>query len=1106
MKTNWKGQVKTMKNMKKLIVVLLLVSGVSAHAAGADTATPVKAVWTPAQLGGDLVLWLDAQDTGTITKDGAGLVSQWEDKSGKGNHVTSSAGHEPTFVATGGVNGLQSLAFAGNANGEGKYMGKLSPTGLPTGNASYTALVVYEHDATLGGSVRADYEYLLSVGGDATGAKLATIEMKSGAGGRFVHHGRDASIDGPPPFRDGNPNFYINDYDATTFTEKLYFNGTFVDDHDWTADGGLALNPTAISLNAFSVPAWPALGSQAYIGEIVLVSGLLSDEDRQKLEGYVARKWYYAARKWYSNADPFNGETDVKLDLSARTVANAVSWDAPAGVTPDSYDVYMDTDLNAIAEATAAEPGTVYFSKGQTGTSFCPGVDLSYDQTYYWRVDATVDLGSGPEVLTGDVWSFESYMEPYTPPSSERQQAWRKTLASGDYAAIAKAYADYMIEHGRDRYGKVHSPLFVSILDRKSATVPKGAPYPHVITKPYAPGLRQDHKMRPHDRTGAGANPLQDLPLYGLLYRLTELTGKKRYAEEADKSIAWFLENAQNPATGLYAWGSHVFWNVHTEQAAGWHEYNYVWPYWDRHPEALKRFAHGLWNHQITDQRTGRFSRHADYHRHGPGGEAFDFPQCGACFMDIWAREYGRSGDATSKQALEMLLKMYRSLRHPETGAMSWCSSNARHRRENASITMNVFMATALQDAAAHVEKRDPELAEDMRTFVRFMEDEHLSNDYDELFDVAVKGILTIRKVARPDCYWPDVFSAPEGVDASVGYSLKTLDGKPAASLAYLTPWFPGRSYAEFAILLKKRLERCEEKHKATYRRILLDTADIYMTIGPEVQFAQYPDNVSDVVELLRYVYKLTDDVAYLHRADQMMRLGLRLFFDETSPLPKITNFDDWYESSLKNESSVEILRQMLELSLDLEKLPEARRAAPRVAAEARDGAWHARLDGATPDAMLQYGSEHQHGLYLSQRRGEGRRQISLSDVITRIPTVQEADELNGRMKRFTGKYSTTTQIAYGGLKDVPRNVTLTISNTGEKAVRVRVEATLHDTYHDNGQEKIEKTIPAGQQASFALAAAPRKWIRHLTVTGDIKEAPLELKGISFKMAPRNDL
>ena len=140
-----------------------------------------------------------------------------------------------------------------------------------------------------------------------------------------------------------------------------------------------------------------------------------------------------------------------------------------------------------------------------------------------------------------------------SPMTQQEQQQWRKTLDAYDYTGIAKAYANYMIAHGRDVYGKVHSPLFVSAMDRKTATVFKHGhiPYPHVIAKPYAPGLRRDHKMRPQDRTYSGGNPLEDLPLYGLLYRLSELTGDKRYGEEADKSIAWFLSNAQSPSTGL---------------------------------------------------------------------------------------------------------------------------------------------------------------------------------------------------------------------------------------------------------------------------------------------------------------------------------------------------------------------------------------------------------------------------------------------------------------------------------------------------------------------------------------------------------------------------
>ena len=682
---------------------------------------------------------------------------------------------------------------------------------------------------------------------------------------------------------------------------------------------------------------------------------------------------------------------------------------------------------------------------------------------------------------------------------------WRKTRAGHDYAAIAKAYADYMIEHGRDDYGKVHSPLFVTVLNRKTGK-PFKAPYPHVIAKPYAPGLRRDHKMRPYDRTYVGSNPLQDLPLYGLLYRLTEMTGDTRYAAEADKSIAWFLDNAQ-AGSGLFPWGSHMYYHVEQDHGVysagryGGHEYNYVWPYWDQNPEALKRFAYGIWNHHVRDHKTGHFNRHSNDRSGG-----MEFPQTGSCFMDIWAREYSRSGDPQMKQAIQMLLKLFRSMRDPKTGAMAWCTAEGADRREVASVGMNLFMATTLQDAAALVEKRDPDLAEDMRKFVRFMDDEYLSNDYDKILDVAGKGILTWYSLADRTCMAKGLTPPPDGADASVGFPLKTPDGKPAASLYYLTPWFPGRSYAETALLLRDRHERCEPKHKPTCRRALLDIADIYMTIGPEVQFAQYPDNVADVVELLRYCHKLTGNVAYLHRADQMMRLGLRLFFDDTSPLPKMSNFDDWYESSLKNESSVAILRQMLELSLDLEALPEEQRTAPRVLAEERNGAWHAKLEDSTDGTLFRYGPENRRELFLSQSKTADARHIRLSDAITRIPTAAEADELNGRMTRFTGKGHTTASIAYGGLKDVPRQVELVLRNTGRSATKVRVTATLHDTYHDNGQEQCEKALQPGEQQSFALTAPARKWIRRLSITGGTGHSTLQLESLGLVITPRSEL
>jgi hypothetical protein len=63
----------------------------------------VNRPWTPAQLGSDLALWLDADDASTVTLNGS-TVSQWSDRSGNGRNITqSAAANQPAYV-TGQLN------------------------------------------------------------------------------------------------------------------------------------------------------------------------------------------------------------------------------------------------------------------------------------------------------------------------------------------------------------------------------------------------------------------------------------------------------------------------------------------------------------------------------------------------------------------------------------------------------------------------------------------------------------------------------------------------------------------------------------------------------------------------------------------------------------------------------------------------------------------------------------------------------------------------------------------------------------------------------------------------------------------------------------------
>jgi uncharacterized protein YjdB len=72
------------------------------------TATPTG--WTPAALGTNLSLWLDADEASSITLNGS-TVSQWNDKSGNGRHATQgTASAQPAYTAS-GLNGRPVLTF-----------------------------------------------------------------------------------------------------------------------------------------------------------------------------------------------------------------------------------------------------------------------------------------------------------------------------------------------------------------------------------------------------------------------------------------------------------------------------------------------------------------------------------------------------------------------------------------------------------------------------------------------------------------------------------------------------------------------------------------------------------------------------------------------------------------------------------------------------------------------------------------------------------------------------------------------------------------------------------------------------------------------------------
>lgn len=244
--------------------------------------------------------------------------------------------------------------------------------------------------------------------------------------------------------------------------------------------------------------------------------------------------------------------------------------------------------------------------------------------------------------------------------------------SSNDFLGVVRRYADAMIEHGRDTYGPQKSGLLLSALDRTTLAPLKVRPAP--------PG-----GIRRGDRPGRawvemnGANPMLDQNLLRILYTLTEITGETRYAKTADEELTWFFNNTMSPKTSLLPWGEHLSWDViHDIPISGgdemMHEFARPWMLWDRcfalAPEASRKFALGLWEHQIANHKTGGFDRHAPYFEHGPV-DGKDFARHGAFYIGTWCYAWNYTKDETYLRAIEAILARFERKRVQKDGSFA---------------------------------------------------------------------------------------------------------------------------------------------------------------------------------------------------------------------------------------------------------------------------------------------------------------------------------------------------------------------------------------------------------------------------------------------------
>ena len=119
----------------------------------------------------------------------------------------------------------------------------------------------------------------------------------------------------------------------------------------------------------------------------------------------------------------------------------------------------------------------------------------------------------------------------------------------------------------------------------------------------------------------------------------------------------------------------------------------------------------------------------------------------------------------------------------------------------------------------------------------------------------------------------------------------------------YTSTWSSGYGYgthAEVANIIYGRYENLKNEHiemSNQYKDMVLEVGEKYMVSAPDTSILLKPNEFSEVIELMLNCNKITGEKKFLNRANFFGKLGIELFLNDDSPIPKATNQHNHYES-----------------------------------------------------------------------------------------------------------------------------------------------------------------------------------------------------------------
>lgn len=244
-----------------------------------------------------------------------------------------------------------------------------------------------------------------------------------------------------------------------------------------------------------------------------------------------------------------------------------------------------------------------------------------------------------------------------------------------------RVFADTLLACGLDRLGPKETPAWAGVIDTHTWTVP-------VAGVPPPPGIR------PGDRAVGGANLYHDTVTLRVFRALSGLTGDERYRRAARAYMAWFLQECRHPATGLLAWGEHLYYDFTRDAVAAErksHEFLEWSPPWDLlweiDPPAVTAAIAGLRYHHYRDEPGSLYNRHAWWDRpehQPPGGQPWI--RHSAHYAHAFAFLHAKTRERRWLDWAVGDAGIYWSRRDPRTGLTEGCIGDPRPASRQASL------------------------------------------------------------------------------------------------------------------------------------------------------------------------------------------------------------------------------------------------------------------------------------------------------------------------------------------------------------------------------------------------------------------------------------